>query len=254
MQLPEQLKKQVQAVVRDVYYTKLKFVACVVDERQLPFAGKMRKDANLKHLFTGPRTGKPGRPKLYDGKISLHDHARWDALPWADECMVYTVVAYTVSLKRQVRVVAVAWPGSRSRWMEVLNSTSITMMAAAIMVLYRARFSMECPFRDAKRSSVLMGAVLAKKQFAGLSECQSRQVEALHFHWTMALMAVSVARLSQLRDQRADPLMFSMEDEKRRAYNEFFAERILIILTQEQTDQKREDLLADLLLLGVKAA
>ena len=98
------------------------------------------------------------------------------------------------------------------------------------------------------------GAVLAKTQFAGLSECQSRQVEALHFHWNMALMSVSAARLSQLHDQRAGPLVFSMEDEKRRAYNEFFAARILSILTLEQTDQKREDLLADLLSLGVKAA
>jgi hypothetical protein len=62
-QLPNELKKQVQAVVRDAYYTKLKFVARVVDEGQLLFALKMRKDANLKHLFTGPRTGKPGRPR-----------------------------------------------------------------------------------------------------------------------------------------------------------------------------------------------
>ena len=67
-------------------------------------------------------------------------------------------------------------------------------------------------------------------------------------------MAVSAARLGQLRDQRAGPLVFSMEDEQRRAYNEFFAARILSILTLEQTDQKREDLLADLLSLGVKAA
>ena len=240
-QLPEQLRKQVQAVVGDAYYTKLKFVARVVNEGQLPFALKMRKDANLKHLFTGPRTGKPGRPRLYDGKVSLQDYSRWDALPWADECMVYTVVAYSVSLKRQVRVVAVVWPGSRSSRTEVLFSTSITMTAATIITLYRARFSMEFPFRDGK-------------QFAGLSECQSRQVEALHFHLNMALMAVSAARLSQLHDQRASPLVFNMEDEKRRAYNEFFAERILSILTVEQTDQKREDLLADLLSLGIKAA
>ena len=238
-QLPDELKKQVQAVVGDAYYTKLKFVARVVDEGQLPFVGKMRKDANLKHLFTGPRTGKPGRPRLYDGKVSVHDYSRWDALPWADECMVYTVVAYSVSLKRQVRAVAVVSPGSRKT--EVLFSTSITMTAATIIALYRARFSMEFPFRDGK-------------QFAGLSECQSRQVEALHFHWNMAMTAVSAARLSQLSDQRASPLVFSMEDEKRRAYNEFFAERILSILTVEQTDQKREDLLADLLSLGVKAA
>ena len=45
-----------------------------------------------------------------------------------------------------------------------------------------------------------------------------------------------------------------MEDEKCCAYNEFFGERILNILTVEQTGQKREDLLADLLSLGVKAA
>ena len=153
--------------------------------------------------------------------------------------MVYTVVAYSLSLKRQVRVVAVVWPGSRR--MEVLFSTSITMTAATIIALYRARFSMEFPFRDGK-------------QFAGLNECQSRRVEALHFHWNMAMMAVSAARLSQLQDQRAGPLVFSMEDEKRRAYNAFFAERILSILTVEQTDQKREELLADLLALGVKAA
>ena len=238
-QLPDELKKQVQAVVGDAYYTKLKFVARVVDEGQLPFVGKMRKDANLKHLFTGPRTGRPGRPRLYDGKVSVHDYLRWDPLPSADECMVYTVVAYSVSLKRQVRAVAVVSPGSRK--MEVLFSTSITMTAATIIALYRARFSMEFPFRDGK-------------QFAGLSECQSRQVEALHFHWNMAMTAVSAARLSQLSDQRASPLVFSMEDEKRRAYNEFFAARILNILVQEQTGQKCEDLLADLLSLGVKAA
>lgn len=238
-QLPDQLKKQVQAVVGDAYYTKLKFVARVVDEGQLPFVGKMRKDANLKHLFTGSRTGKPGRPRLYDGRVSLHDYARWDAMPWAGECMVYSVVAYSVSLKRQVRAVAVVSPGSRKT--EVLFSTSITMTAATIIALYRARFSMEFPFRDGK-------------QFAGLSECQSRQVEALHFHWNMAMTAVSAARLSQLSDQRAGPLVFSMEDEKRRAYNEFFAERILSILMQEQTGRKCEDLLADLLSLGVKAA
>ena len=223
----------------DAYYTKLKFIARVVDEGQLPFALKMRKDADLRHLFTGPRTGKPGRPKVYDKKVSLHDFSRSDALPWADECMMYTVVAHSVRLERQVRVVAVIWPGSRRT--EVLFSTSITMTAATIIALYRARFSMEFPFRDGK-------------QFAGLSECQSRQVEALHFHWNMAMTAVSAARLSQLQDQWAGPLVFSMEDEKRRAYNEFFAERILRILTVKQTDQKREELLADLLSLGVKAA
>ena len=240
-QLPETLKQQVQAVVGDAYYTKLSFVSRVVDEGHLPFVGKMRKDADLLHLYTGSRTGKPGRPRRYDGKLSLKDFTRWDAIPWADECMVYTVVAYSVSLKRAVRVVAVCWPGSSKRTMEVLFSTSTDMTAATIIGLYRARFLMEFPFRDGK-------------QFAGLSQCQSRQVESLHFHWNMALLAVSTSRLGQLCDQRASPLVFSMEDEKRRAYNEFFAQNILGILAIDPTDPKLHDLFADLLSLGVKAA
>jgi len=79
-------------------------------------------------------------------------------------------------------------------------------------------------------------------------------VEAPHIHWNVALMAVSLARLSQLRDQRAGPLVFSMDDEKRRAYNKFFSERMLCLLTQEETRQEREELLANLLALGVKTA
>ena len=60
--------------------------------------------------------------------------------------------------------------------------------------------------------------------------------------------------LESLTGSAGSLLVFSMEDEKCRAYNEFFAERILNILTQEQTGKKRDDLLADLVPLGVKVA
>ena len=50
------------------------------------------------------------------------------------------------------------------------------------------------------------------------------------------------------------PLVFRMVDKKRRACNKFFAKKILSILTQEQTGQKRENLFVDLLSLDVKAA
>ncbi len=55
-------------------------------------------------------------------------------------------------------------------------------------------------------------------------------------------------------NQRASPLVFSMEDEKRRAYNEFFADRILSLLPGDLTCEKFAPQIADLLLLGVKAA
>jgi hypothetical protein len=57
-----------------------------------------------------------------------------------------------------------------------------------------------------------------------------------------------------LQDQQAGLRVFSLEDENRRAYNHFFAEKILSVLTVEQTDQEGEDLLPDLHLFGVNAA
>jgi hypothetical protein len=69
LQLPDKLKKQVQDSVGEASYAKLKFVARMLDEGQSPFVGKMRRDANLKHLCTGPRTGKLDGPRLYDGKV-----------------------------------------------------------------------------------------------------------------------------------------------------------------------------------------
>ncbi|WP_456833733.1 hypothetical protein [Deinococcus sp. UYEF24] len=55
----------------------------------------------------------------------------------------------------------------------------------------------------------------SEAQFVQSRERQARRwlgnakVEALHFHWNMAMTAVSAARLSQLSDQRASPLVFS---------------------------------------------
>lgn len=241
VQLPPALREQIQAVVGDAFYAKRKFVDPVVDEGQLPFVGKLRRDANLKHLYAAPRTGQRGRPRKYAGKVSLTDFSRWEGLPWADQCTACTTVAYSVGLKRMVRVVALLWPHKSGLNLELLFSTDPTMGACTIVKLYRARFAMELPFRDGK-------------QFTGLSDCQSRQTEALHFHWNMALYSGSVARASQLMNQRAGPLVFSMEDEKRRAYNEFFAHRILSILPGNLTCKEFPPELADLLLLGVKAA
>ena len=75
----------------------------------------------------------------------------------------------------------------------------------------------------------------------------------VYAHWNMALLAVSAARLSRLQDQRACPLVFSMEDKKRRAYNEFCVERILSILAVKPTDENCRKLIGELLTLGVKA-
>jgi len=35
---------------------------------------RLRSDANLRYLYTGPLKDRPGRPKQYDGKIDWSDH------------------------------------------------------------------------------------------------------------------------------------------------------------------------------------
>ena len=66
--LPAYLRAQVQCVVGDAYYSKITFVEGVI-RAGFAFVGKLRVDANLKYKYTGPRTGKPGRPKQFDGKV-----------------------------------------------------------------------------------------------------------------------------------------------------------------------------------------
>jgi hypothetical protein len=68
-------------VVGDAYYSKRERPArCRLVSKKKSFvdgvtrAGKafvckLRVDANLKYKYSGPRTGKPGRPKKFDGKV-----------------------------------------------------------------------------------------------------------------------------------------------------------------------------------------
>jgi hypothetical protein len=87
-------------------------------------------------------------------------------------------------------------------------------------------------------------------------DSQSRQKDAIEFHWNAALMVVNLARAAQLQRHGAPPtgFVFSMEDEKRRAYNSFFAERIIRMLPLNETIEKCLALIKNALNIGVKAA
>jgi putative transposase len=75
--LPASVRAQVQCVVGDAYYAKKTFIDGVTHAGKA-FIGKLRVDANLKYKYTGPRTGKPGRPKRFDGKVDWKDFSKWD--------------------------------------------------------------------------------------------------------------------------------------------------------------------------------
>jgi putative transposase len=245
-QMPVVLLKEIKYVVGDAYYTKKTFVDTVVHAEK-HFIGKLRGDANLKYLYDDQPTGKSGRPRLYDGKVDFRDFSTWQLVAQESTdkqtTTTYTAVVFAVALKRKIRIVCVLITRNGKTSHQLFFSTDTDLAAADIVAFYQARFQIEFCFRDAK-------------QFSGLLDCQSRQSQALHFHWNMAFLAISLARLEQLA-QHPDTLesfVFSLEDVKRRAYNEFFAERIFRFLPFQQTFAKFKLHLDPLLNLGVKAA
>ena len=161
---------------------------------------------------------------------------------------MYSQTLYHLGLKRQVQVVCVLHTvktkdGKIKEKRELFFSTDTHQTAQDILDIYTARFQIEFCFRDAK-------------QFSGWLDCQSRQAQAIDFHWHMAFFALNRTRVEQRLHHvgNSETFVFSMEDAKRRAYNAFFAEKIFRFLPQTMTLHNYHDQLESLLNLGVKAA
>ncbi len=103
---------------------------------------------------------------------------------------MYSQVLYHLGLKRQVQVVCVLHTvktkdGKIKEKRNLFFSTDLKQSPQDILNIYQARFHIEFCFRDAK-------------QFSGLLDCQSRQAQAIDFHWNMAFFALNLTRAEQL--------------------------------------------------------
>jgi IS4 transposase len=209
--------------VFDGAYAKRKFVDGV---RALNYhaVSKLRADAQLLYLYTGEQK-KRGARRKFEGKVTVTDWHRFAKLKTdAAHITLYTLVVWSVSLQRAVRVVVVVNHKEKAKPRYVaLFSTDTELEATAIFRFYKARFQIEFLFRDAK-------------QFAGFSECQARDKEALHFHFNASVTVVNVARLMAQAEQKAEEKMvFSMASIKQRAFNEHLLNLIISKLALDQT-------------------
>ncbi len=201
----------------DGFYAKQKFIDGVTG-LGFEVVSKLRCDADLKYLFTGEQK-KRGRKRKDDGKVLFDELSRFERVEKeADEeapLTLYTAVVWSVRLKRQVRVVVVVNTEAEKRRYVVLFSTDVWLSARQVVAYYRARFSIEYIFRDAK-------------QFAGFSHCQSRQQQVLDFHFNASVATVNVARLLAQEDQQGKAkLVFSMASLKQRFFNEQLLEQFI---------------------------
>ena len=87
-----------QLVFRNVFRSEHSFFsknlfAQGIGEMNFHLVSRLRDDANLMYLSQAQRTGKKGRPKLYDGKIKFFDldHTRMETAPPPPPSPLHTV-------------------------------------------------------------------------------------------------------------------------------------------------------------------
>ena len=233
-----QLKHHSDYIVNDGAYAKKKYVDGITEQTDLHLISKLRKDADLRYLYTGPRKGGKGRPKTFDGKVDCKyiDRSRFDLCHEDDETAVYSAVVNNRSLKRNIRVAYVE--NRKTGGYTILFSTDTQMDGYLIHLYYKARFQIGFLFRDAK-------------QHTGLNHCQARSENKLHFHFNTSLTAVSVAKAAYYhkRDNDSDR-PFSMNNVKTLCFNKLFPERFFEKSGIVQTSKKISRACSELLNFG----
>lgn len=217
------LPKDVQYLVGDGNYSKEKFVSGVV-ALELHQIGKLRIDADMRYLYTGPQKPRGARRK-YDGKVRLSDISRLTLVREVEaKVYLYTAEVLHISLKRNIRIAyLVDCRDPNKTGYALLFSTDTQLEPFSIYCYYKARFQIEFIFRDAK-------------QFTGLSDCQARDQKKLDFHFNASLTALNIAKFDQRqRHSGPEPFVFSMASYKRLALNEHLLETFISRLDLEPT-------------------
>jgi len=208
----EQLKRcsdkllNINYFVGDGFYAKSK-VFNAIKEMDKFFITKLRPDANLRYLFKGHHKKRRGPKKKYDGKIDFYKFKTWKWKRESDlnaHTEVFSVIANSPKFRVNLKIVLLE--NTKTGKHIILACTDLNLDAAKIIDYYQLRFQIEFLFRDAK-------------QFTGLTHCQARSKEKLHFHFNLSLAAINLANLKL----NLDPTIISMNTFKRLAYNTRFA-------------------------------
>jgi len=176
---------------------------------------KLRKDAAMRHLYTGPRRPGPGAPRKYDGKVVYDDLSRWESLGEVEAGIeLHTLVAWHDTIKLKLRVVMASKVVDDTRKYVLLFSTDTGLDGQTIYSWYKSRFQIEFVFRDGK-------------QHLGLVDGQMRDKKALSYHVNLCLAAVNLLRL---QERARGNKVISIASIKRRKYNELLMERMFSML------------------------
>ena len=176
--LPEDVIAYTQTIVADAYFSKRKFVDGLIG-KGLHLVSRFRDDAALMNIYKGEKTGKPGRPQIYAGKVDYDnlDMKVFFKLDYVwDGGTCYAGFVYSKALKRKVKVVI--WFSDDRKKRKIFFSTDFTMAYTNIIKIYRTRFQEEFAFRDTKN-------------YLSLNRCQARDMRKQSFSYNMSFTALN---------------------------------------------------------------
>ena len=191
-------------LVADAWFAKRTFVEKIVND-DMHLISRLRDDANLRYLHQGEPTGRPGRPKKYDGKIDNNniDLRHFKLVSKDEQAVIHSAIVYSISLKRSIKVVHALYCNEKGKQIYKLYfSTDINMEASEILKFYQSRFQIEFLYRDGK-------------QHTGLNDCQARSKNKLDFHFNASLTTINIAKITHwLSIPKEYRKSFSMTDIK----------------------------------------
>ena len=239
-----QLKQVSEVVVADAFFSKKEFVDSM-SAAQLTLVSRLRKGIYLRYAFVGEQKGGRGAKKKYGDKIDVKNLSQAHFTLFQDEpdYRCYQGIAHIRALKRWCKVVIKqVLKGGEITKVLVYFSTDTQHSGAQVLQFYRLRYQIEFLYRDAK-------------QFTGLTHSQSRQEEALAFHFNLSLTTLNIAKATHwLSRSLPERTPFSMADVKCLYFNEMMLDRIISIYGKDPLIEKNNPCIDQLYKLGTIAA
>ncbi len=232
----ESLVKLSSCIVADAFFSKSSFVNPVV-ELGFDVISRLRNDAVMFYPTLKERTGKRGRPQLYDGKVDFTnlDTSRCEQHE-ADKGLLYSMKAYSKPLKRMVKLV-IWYPDESMKHWQLYFSTDTQASGKDVLDIYRTRFQLEFCFRDSK-------------QHTGLTHCQSTSINKLAFNFNASLTSVNLAKAAC----KSLGLPFSITTCQSVMHNAFLLERFICVSGIDPNPHLIDKLIKELVVFAATAA
>ena len=228
----------------DAFFSKYAFVDSICGAG-FTLISRMAWNTYMRYAYVGPQKGGRGRPKEYDGKIDTQNVStkHFKIIKSDDEEIVYEGIGHIRSLKKWCKIVIVnTLKDGKVNKAFIYFSTDRNMVGEQIYQYYRLRYQIEFLFRDGKG-------------FLGLEDSQSRQENAMDFHFNIALSTLNIAKaMHWLAVPKEERGAFSMADIKTQYINELVLDKLICIYGKDPLMEKNNPKIMELYQLGRIAA